>query len=281
MAIIKELEREPRGIYTGAIGLLSPGGDAELSVAIRTLVVDAESGAATFNVGGGITWDSTTEGEYEECLQKARFLTNPWPQFELLETIELNAGAYSLLDRHLTRARESALYFGFKWNAARISQALEDASRSHASGRWRVRLLVDRQGNASVEVHPLVAKPERPLVVKLAECPVDDRDPLVFHKTTARSRYDSELARCQPCDDVILWNSRGEVTESTIANVVVFSDGKHWTPPRESGLLAGTFRDELISRGELFERTITKRELEATGSFSLINSVRGWMKAEL
>jgi len=117
--------------------------------------------------------------------------------------------------------------------------------------------------------------------VKFATEPVDDSDPLIFHKTTARSRYDIELARCQPCDDVILWNSRGEVTESTIANIVVFSDGKHWTPPRDAGLLAGTFRDELISKRKLFERTITKHELAEIGSFSLINSVRGWMEAEL
>jgi para-aminobenzoate synthetase/4-amino-4-deoxychorismate lyase len=280
-AIIKQLESQPRGIYTGAIGLLSPGGDAVFSVAIRTLVLDAKSGAATFNVGGGITWDSTADGEYEECCQKARFLTDPWPGFELLETMELNGGIYSLLDRHVTRARDSAYYFGFRWNEARVSKALEDTSRSHPSGRWRVRLLVDRKGNANVEVRLLDQTPKRPLAVKFAACPVDDRDPLVFHKTTARSRYDAELERCRPCDDVIFWNSRGEVTESTIANVVVFTEGKHWTPPREAGLLAGTFRDELISRGELFERTITKHELMESGSFALINSVRGWMQAEL
>jgi para-aminobenzoate synthetase/4-amino-4-deoxychorismate lyase len=130
-------------------------------------------------------------------------------------------------------------------------------------------------------VHPLAANREEPLIVKFATCPVDTRDPLVFHKTTARSRYDEELKRCQPCDDVILWNARGEVTESTIANVVVFSDGKHWTPPRESGLLAGTLREELIAKGVLFERTIEKEELVTVGSFSLINSVRGWTLARL
>jgi para-aminobenzoate synthetase/4-amino-4-deoxychorismate lyase len=120
-----------------------------------------------------------------------------------------------------------------------------------------------------------------PLGVKFATCPVDDLDPLLFHKITARSRYDVELERCRPCDDVIFWNCRDEVTESAIANVVVFTDGKHWTPPREAGLLAGTFREELISKGELFERTITKRELSELGTFALINSVRGWMQAEL
>jgi para-aminobenzoate synthetase/4-amino-4-deoxychorismate lyase len=281
MAIIEELECEPRGIYTGAIGLLAPDGDATFSVAIRTLVVDGKSGAATFNVGGAITWDSTTDGEYEESCLKAKFLTQPWPDFELLETLELNDGTYSLLDRHLTRARSSAQYFGFRWNESRVASALDDACKSHPSGRWRVRLIVERTGVVDVEVHPLDRNREMPLGVKFATCPVDDLDPLLFHKITARSRYDVELERCRPCDDVIFWNCRDEVTESAIANVVVFTDGKHWTPPREAGLLAGTFREELISKGELFERTITKRELSELGTFALINSVRGWMQAEL
>ena len=281
MAIIEELEREPREIYTGAIGLLAPDGNATFSVAIRTLVVDGQSGAATFNVGGAITWDSTTDGEYEESCLKAKFLTQPWPNFELLETIELNDGTYSLLDRHLTRVRASAQYFGFRWNESRVSTALDDACKSHPLGRWRARLIVERTGKAGVEVHPLERDREMPLAVKFATCPVDDLDPLLFHKTTARSRYDTELERCQPCDDVIFWNCRDEVTESTIANVVVFTEGKHWTPPREAGLLAGTLREELVSKGELFERTITKSELEHLGTFALINSVRGWMQAEL
>jgi len=281
MAIIKELEHRRRGVYTGAIGFMGPNGDAVFNVPIRTLAVDVRDGAATFGVGGGITWDSTTDGEYEECCLKAEFLTHPWAEFRLLETIALNDGEYALLDRHLSRARNSARYFGFRWNEAEVLQALDDVRKSHSLRRWRIRLIVDRDGKAHVEVG-LGGEPRTaPVTVKFASRAVDDRDPLVFHKTTDRSRYDVELERCHPCDDVIFWNCRGEVTESTIANVVVFSEGKHWTPPREAGLLAGTLREELISKGELFERTITKEELARAGSFALINSVRGWMPAEL
>ena len=281
MAIIRELEHLPRGVYTGAIGFICPNGDAVFNVPIRTLAVDAKDGAATFGVGGGITWDSTTDGEYEECCLKAKFLTHPWAEFKLLETIALNDGEYGLLDRHLSRARSSARYFGFRWNEAEVLKALDDVCKSHLLRRWRIRLIVDRKGKAHVEVSPVGEPRTAPVTVKFASRAVDDRDPLVFHKTTDRSRYDLELERCHPCDDVIFWNCRGEVTESTIANVVVFSEGKHWTPPREAGLLAGTFREELISKGELFERTITKEELARAGSFSLINSVRGWMPAKL
>ena len=281
MAIIKELEDHPRGIYTGAIGMLCPNGDAVFSVPIRTLSVDVSDGAATFGVGGAVTWDSTTDGEYEECCLKARFLTDPWGQFELLETIALSDGEYALLDRHLSRARDSARYFGFRWNEPEVSSALDEVRKSHQLGRWRIRLIVGRDGEARIEASALGEPRTVPLAVKFAARPIDDRDPLVFHKTTARSRYDSELERCQPCDDVIFWNDRGEVTESTIANVVVYAEGKHWTPPRDAGLLAGTLRADLIARGELFERTITKEELARTGSFALINSVRGWIAAQL
>jgi para-aminobenzoate synthetase/4-amino-4-deoxychorismate lyase len=281
MAIIKELEDHPRGIYTGAIGMLCPNGDAIFSVPIRTLAVDSGNGAATFGVGGAITWDSTTDGEYDECCLKARFLTDPWAEFELLETMALNDGEYALLDRHIARVRDSARYFGFRWNEAAVLIALDDARQSQPLQRWRIRLLVGRNGEVHTEAFPLGEPRTAPLAVKVASRAIDDRDPLVFHKTTARSRYDLELERCQPCDDVILWNSRGEVTESTVANIVVFSEGKHWTPPREAGLLAGTLRGELISKGQLFERTITKDELAAAESFALINSVRGWMPAKL
>lgn len=281
MAIINELELNAREIYTGAIGLLSPGGDVTFNVPIRTAVVDATTGAATFGVGGAITWDSTVDGEYEECCLKAKFLTHPWPDFDLLETLELKDGEYTLLDRHLSRVRNSALYFGFRWLESRVTGALDEAAKSHPWGRSRVRLIVKRTGTINVEVRPLERNHEKALTVRFATCPIDERDPLLFHKTTARFRYDAELERCRPCDDVIFWNSRGEVTESTIANVVVFTEGRHWTPPREAGVLAGTLREELISTGELFERTITKRELVELGAFALINSVRGWMQAEL
>ncbi|HKR23003.1 MAG TPA: aminodeoxychorismate synthase component I [Pyrinomonadaceae bacterium] len=74
MEIIRELERFPRGAYTGTIGLLRPGGDCTFNVAIRTVILDTETNTATCSVGGGITIDSTADDEYEECLVKSRFL---------------------------------------------------------------------------------------------------------------------------------------------------------------------------------------------------------------
>ena len=82
-------------------------------------------------------------------------------------------------------------------------------------------------------------------------------------------------------DDVLLWNDRGEVTECTIGNVVVEIDGVRYTPPVESGLLAGTFRAELLDQGLIRERVLTKSDVASAPRLWLINSVRGWVEARL
>ena len=72
MEIIREVEPHARGVYCGAVGWMSPEGDADFSVAIRTLSVSGQE--IVMNVGGGLTHGSTAEGEWEEALWKARFV---------------------------------------------------------------------------------------------------------------------------------------------------------------------------------------------------------------
>ncbi|MBU0629770.1 MAG: aminodeoxychorismate synthase component I [Candidatus Margulisbacteria bacterium] len=72
MEIIRELEPEPRHIYTGAIGYITPERDLMFNVPIRTILLEGTHGE--MGVGGGIVWDSTPVGEWEECLWKAGFL---------------------------------------------------------------------------------------------------------------------------------------------------------------------------------------------------------------
>jgi para-aminobenzoate synthetase component 1 len=68
MEIIAEIEPQPRGIYTGALGLLDPRGHTELGLPIRTGVV--EGGRLRFHAGGGIVIDSDAERELDECWLK-------------------------------------------------------------------------------------------------------------------------------------------------------------------------------------------------------------------
>ncbi len=263
MQIIRELERFPRGAYTGAIGFLKPGGDCIFNVAIRTVVVDTETNVATFGVGGGITIDSTAEREYEECLVKSRFLHASPVDFQLFESMLRENGEYFLLERHLERLRDSAEYFGFVFCEEEIRSALE---RITANGK--VRLTLWKDGRIQTEVSAI--EPFERRHVALATEAIDSSNRFLYHKTT--NRLDG--------NDVIFWNERGEITESTIANVVVRIDGELFTPPVESGLLAGTFRGQLLAEGKIKERVITIEELKNAKDVFLINSVRKWMQVD-
>ena len=285
MQIISELESFPRQIYTGAIGFIRPGGDCVFNIAIRTILLDLRTGIATFGVGGGITYDSTPEDEYDECRLKASFLGRSRPEFSpefrLLETLLLDEGEYFLLDRHLARIGSSARYFGFSWDEDQVKTALDLTGAERGSGSWRVRLLTGRDGSLEIETHRLPPDPPRPRRVALSAQPIDLRDPFIYHKTTHRPAYEQARNDRPDCDDLIFWNERGEITESSLANVVLLKDGIGWTPPRDSGLLAGTFRNHLLESGEIRERAIHRDELRSADSIYLINSVRRWMPAVL
>ena len=265
MQIIRELERFPRGAYTGTIGLVKPSGDCVFNVAIRTVVVDSQSNQATFGVGGGVTIDSTAEREYEECLVKSRFLHASPVEFQLIESMLLEDGEYFLLERHLERLRGSAEYFGFRFPEEEIKSALEPVKNT--SGAFKVRLVLWKDG----QIKPQISRIEKADSIKhiaLAKIPVDSSDRFLYHKTTLRDYYS---------EDVIFWNERGEVTESRIANIVVPIDGQLFTPPVSAGLLPGTFRGQLLAEGKIKERVITIEELKNAKEFFLINSVRKWI----
>jgi para-aminobenzoate synthetase/4-amino-4-deoxychorismate lyase len=74
MEIIKEIEKEERMIYTGAIGYITPERDMYFNIPIRTALLRGEEGE--MGIGGGIVWDSTAEGEWREGMLKAKFLAD-------------------------------------------------------------------------------------------------------------------------------------------------------------------------------------------------------------
>jgi para-aminobenzoate synthetase/4-amino-4-deoxychorismate lyase len=282
MRIIAALEAEPRGIYTGAIGYVSPEGSMRFNVAIRTAVVDSRARTLEFGIGSGIVWDSDVASEYDECLLKGSILGLSPPRFDLLETLRWDpCGKYFLADRHLSRMRDSAEYFGYPFDRRKAEAALAQSVAGTIDDVQRVRLLLSSDGEFRTERRrhePFT----RPVSVRLAAAPVDDSDPFLFHKTTNRGVYEQRLAILPTgVDDVVLWNSRSEVTESTTANIVIKSGDVLRTPPVESGLLAGTFRADLLDRKEISEAVVSIDDLRRADRIWLINSVHEWREARL
>jgi para-aminobenzoate synthetase/4-amino-4-deoxychorismate lyase len=281
MEIIRELERTPRGIYTGAIGFFSPRGEAVFSVAIRTAVLDGTRGE--MGVGGGIVYDSVAAEEYRECELKAKFLTASEPPFQLLETLLWN-GEYALLQLHLERLGESAEYFGFHYDHDETRRRLSDLAKSFGEGRrYKVRLLNDVSGAITLEsgeVEPS-ANIEK---VAIASARTSSQDRFLRHKTTRRQLYDSIFARAVDMgfDEVLFLNEREEVTEGAISNLFVSQQRKLLTPPLDCGVLPGVYRRHVLetTRGAE-ERVLKIEDLHRADAVYICNSVRGWRKAEI
>jgi len=284
MQIISELETTPRGLYTGCIGYVSPGRQAQFNVAIRTAVIDKEKKEALYGVGGGIVWDSVDVQEFEECRTKALVLTRESRDFSLMESIlwTLDDG-YFLLDDHLDRLESSARYCDFTLDRQSVLQELQELTHTlRSSASYKVRLLMAKDGQVSLNAEPLLMESgTRPLRIRLARQPVDQADWLLYHKTTNRRTYDEAIKACPGYDDVLLWNKNRELTESCIANVVVEMDKGLFTPPVECGLLGGVYRSWLIKGGKIRQRVIRVDELQNCTRIYLINSVRKMREATL
>ena len=283
MGIIEQLENDTRGVYCGAVGFggPGPGGEPEwaFNVAIRTVTLDRAHSSATYGIGGGITFDSTTAGEYSEALLKSQVLARKSASFDLIETIRWSAdGGFWLLDRHFDRLIASARYFDIPLDPAEIRAALR-AAVAGRSGSLRLRLTVGRPGSIAVETGPAPAAAT--IVAAVDSMPIDPTDVFLYHKTSNRTLYDEARARTANVDDVILVNPSGEVTETTIGNLAVEVDGVWWTPPIAAGLLPGSYRAELIATGRLSERSITVAELKGASRLARVNALRGWEPLEL
>jgi para-aminobenzoate synthetase/4-amino-4-deoxychorismate lyase len=285
MGIIADLEDAPRGVYCGAVGFLAPASagppSASFNVAIRTVVVDAETGTAEYGVGGGITWDSSATGEYDETVAKAKILTARRPPFELLESMRRDPGELiHRLEFHIERLRSSAAYFGFAFDEGAVRSAM-DAAGADNDRPVKIRLRLTRAGAIDVSSAVLDRGAPEPLRLALDDVPVDPHDVFLFHKTTVRRRYEDARARHPDADDTLLINGRGQITETSVANVAAKLDGHWWTPPLDAGLLAGTERAALLAEGALQERTIGVEEARTAEELAVFSSVRGWRRAML
>lgn len=284
MQIIRELERGPRGLYTGALGWVGRGGDFRFNVAIRTLEIDA-GGGARMGVGSGIVWDSDAAAEYRECLCKARFAQGGDPGFRLIETVRLEDGATPLWALHRQRLQDSAAAFGFACDMAQLEEVRRLAAAAHAQGLWRLRLSLGHAGDIDIGIAALTPTPPG-LRCVVSPWRIDSRDAWRAHKTTERTRYDAELQRVTAdagVFDAIFLNEREEVCEGARSNVFVRAapDAPLLTPPLACGLLPGVLRAQLLARGEAVERRLTLADLRGAAELYLGNALRGLVPVRL
>jgi para-aminobenzoate synthetase / 4-amino-4-deoxychorismate lyase len=288
MEIIRDLESEPRGVYTGTVALFLPGGDFTCNLAIRTIAHDR--GVCLLGVGSGVVWDSDPQEEYEETLTKAAFaFRNDFaaeaepPAAGIFETLLLEAGPegtlrYHDLERHLERMASSATALGLPFDCTRAADLLRSTSSTRGpSDPLVVRLDLLPTGEISVRTRPIPALPVRPVKVLLSPFRVDPDDPLLRHKTADRALYDREHARAIElgCFDALFINRYDHLTEGAITNLFARFGDEWVTPPLADGLLPGVWRAGFARRTGATERSLTLEELGRADEVVLGNSIRG------
>jgi len=276
MEIIRELEESPRGVYCGAIGHFAPDGSAEFNVAIRTLTI--EGGRGALGIGGAVVHDSRAQGEYDECLLKARYYDTARKPLELIETLRFSPSAgFTRLPLHLDRMAQSAATFSIHFDEVEARRAMNEAV-SEASGDLRVRLVLRENGSFVCSCIPLPAAPAL-WRYTLSSVVMPSDDILLKHKTSWRETYESEFVHAQGGDEVLFVNEHGHLTEGSRTNIFLRRGGRLFTPPLQEGLLNGCLRRELIADGQCEESELYPHDLEAADEVLLGNSLRGLIAA--
>lgn len=288
MEIIDELEASPRGLYTGSIGFIEPGGDAAFNVAIRTLVFPAfvppRTGLqvrpirATLGLGSGIVADSLPSEEWQECLAKGEFVGAARESFDLIETMHFDpVDGVQRLEGHLARMKASAEVLGFAFDRHGARNSLQSATfRMRSAARVRMRLAPS--GALAVEVSPLPRLAELPVPVAVRPAPLAADDFRLVHKTSLRALYD-ETRTAAGAAEVVFVDEPGFVTEGSWSNIFVEREGVLLTPPLSLGLLPGVLRAELIEKGRAVESHLRLADL--ADGFFIGNSLRGLIPARL
>ncbi|EMN01940.1 aminodeoxychorismate synthase, component I [Leptospira noguchii str. 1993005606] len=279
MQLIRELEK-PRGIYTGAIGVIQPNQNAVFSIGIRTL--ELKKGKGNIGIGSGITWDSDPEKEWFEILEKAKFFTEASNKFSLFETILYKNGIFYFQKEHLQRIKNSAKKFGFPFSEQEWISCLKKVSANCPSfGSYRVKISLNSFGKFTYEFQILENFQKKGTLV-VCNVLIDSSSEFRKHKTNLREIYDREGKRSREAGhlDILFLNEKKEITEGSISNIFVKIGDSYFTPPTSSGLLPGIFRNRLLKRKGFYEKTFSLEDLFRSDSVFLCNSLRGILRVK-
>jgi para-aminobenzoate synthetase/4-amino-4-deoxychorismate lyase len=282
MEIIAELEDQPRGIYTGAIGFITPENDFSFSVAIRTLM---ETAAHTYELGlgGGVLIDSQAEAEYKECLLKGQFVKRINEGFSIFETFLFDGEKCRNLEAHLERQEKSCRFFGFPFDKAEARERLSLFLKGAPNKPVKLKLSANVNGSLALDAASVGLESKIPLTVSISEHRTQSTDVFFQNKTSHRHLYDNE-GRISARDnqyDILFFNEKGELTEASRHNVFLNIKGQWYTPPVSCGLLPGVQRALTIGVLGAQEKILTREDLFSAEKIILTNSVRGLVEVKL
>ena len=268
MAIIKNVEKQARGVYCGAIGILLPNGPTIFNVAIRTLQMQGNK--AIYGVGGGITWDSKWEAEYEETKQKSAVLYRQNPKFDLISTGRIHRGKLLFLKEHLNRLQESSRYFSYPFNKEEVQNQVEDLCQSlDFDTDYRLKMSLAKNGELTFEHNQLTGLADVFCQARLVEQTHPLDSPYTYFKTSYRPHISLEP------HEQIYYNQKKELLETSIGNLVLKIEDQLYTPPVHLGLLNGIYRQSLIANNQVTERVLTLDNLKQAQAIYGCNAVRG------
>ena len=282
MEIINEIENNKRGIYTGSIGLIKPE-EFKMSVAIRTITINKQTGDGIMGLGSGIVWDSNPKSEYEEVLLKSKFLTEPLDYFEIFETMRYENGQIKFIDDHIERMKSAAEYFLFKFNEKKIRKQIDKSIAELDKQKIKkIRLSLAKWGEIRVDVSD-IAKPAKDILVIISQNKINSTDKFRYFKTTNRKLYDDEYKHFSSKGffDVLYLNKKDEIAEGSRTNIF-FRKGANWfTPAIESGLLPGVYRKYFIeTHPDISEKNIRIEDLINADELLLTNALRSELKVD-
>ena len=275
MEIINELETEPRGIYTGAIGIIEKD-KYKFNVPIRTIKISKE-GKGEIGIGSGVVWDSDPEDEYNETLLKSNFLIKPEKYFEIFESILIENGIPFLLEEHLQRMEEAAEYFLFNYDYEKIkSSILVEADKLDPSVNYKMKIELDKWGKIRIQNSEVESQKEN-IRIAISGARIDSKNKFQYFKTTKRSLYDEELKKYQDLGfyEVIFLNEKDEIAEGSFTNIFVKKNDEWLTPNLKTGILNGVYRKHFLRENKNSrECVLTLESVKNSESIMIMNSVR-------
>ena len=216
----------------------------------------------------------------KETHSKENVTSLPEAEFSLTETILWeHCCGYWLLPEHLARLKASAAHFSWQYDETELAQQLDTIVEGLDPHTHKVHLLLNQNGEVSLSVES-ADETRAPVRARLSKQCIDVDNVFLYHNTTHRKIYDEAYTDVSGVDEVLLWNSKGEVTESCTANIVVETEEQYYTPPVSCGLLPGTYRANLLQEGSLKERPISIDQLQDDSKIFLINSLVGWREVK-